>query len=127
MTSNYPPPPPPPGGPGLSGATTEQMNRPPGMGTVTSTQPPGHDPLSVMRRGPARSHHAPDGWRTTEFGVFVLVALGNLLASALVASGDGHNDYFRADKAWFYITLLAIAYIVSRGLAKIGDRGVRDD
>jgi hypothetical protein len=122
MTSNYPP----QGDPGMMGASTEQMNRPPGMGTVSSNQPPAHDPLSV-RRGPARPGHRPDGWRTTEFGVFVLVALGNLLASALVASGDGHNDYFRADRAWFYITLLAAAYIVSRGLAKIGDRGNRDD
>jgi hypothetical protein len=123
MTSNYPP----HGDPGMMGSTTEQMNRPPGMGAVGSSQPPAHDPLSVVRRGPARSGHRPDGWRTTEFGVFVVVALGNLLASALVASSDGHNDYFRADKAWFYITLLAIAYIVSRGLAKIGDRGSRDD
>ncbi|MCW2569279.1 MAG: hypothetical protein JWN54_3376 [Mycobacterium sp.] len=125
MTSNYPPPP--HGDPGLMGASTEQMNRPPGMGTVGSNQPPAYDPLSVVRRGPSRPGHRPDGWRTTEFGVFVLVALGNLLASALVASGDGHNDYFRADRAWFYITLLAIAYIVSRGLAKIGDGGQRDD
>jgi hypothetical protein len=118
MTSNYPP----HGDPGMTGATTEQMTRPPGMGTVTSGQPPAHDPLSVVRRGPGRPSHRPDGWRTTEFGVFVLVALGNLLASALVADGDGHNDYFRADKAWFYITLLAIAFIVSRGIAKIGNR-----
>ena len=115
MTSNYPP-----HDQGMTGATTEQM-RAPGTGTVTSGQPPMYDPLSV-RRGPGRPGHRPDGWRTTEFGVFVLVALGNLLASALVANGDGHDDYFRADKAWFYITLLAIAFIVSRGIAKIGNR-----
>jgi hypothetical protein len=125
MTSNYPPPPgTPTGGPGM-GTTTEQLNMPPG--TVRSGQPPYQDPLSVTRRGPGRAGHRPDGWRTTEFGVFVVVALGNLLASNLVATGDGHGDYFRADKAWFYITLLAIAYIVSRGLAKIGDRAHRDD
>ncbi|HEV7754902.1 MAG TPA: hypothetical protein VGO94_03495 [Mycobacteriales bacterium] len=124
MTSNYPPQ---PGAPGMTGATTEQMNIPPGMGTVTSSQPPAHDPLSVMRRGSVRQGPASNGWKTTEFGVFVLVALGNLLASALVASNDGRGDVFRADKAWFYITLLAIAYIVSRGLAKIGTRGNRDD
>jgi hypothetical protein len=126
MTSNYPPPQPPPGNPGMMGATTEQMNRPPGMGTITSSQPPSGDPLSVMRRGMTRPRHTPQGWRTTEFGVLVLVTLGNLLASALVGNNDGRSDYFRADQAWFYITLLAIAFIVSRGLAKIG-RDRHDD
>ena len=33
-----------------------------------------------------------------------------------------HIDYFRADKAWFYIVLLTIGYVVSRGLAKSGSR-----
>ena len=33
-----------------------------------------------------------------------------------------HGDYFRADKAWFYIVLLTIGYVVSRGLAKSGSR-----
>src|SRR6478752_3859327 len=34
----------------------------------------------------------------------------------------GHLDYFRADKAWFYIVLLTIGYLGSRGLAKSGTR-----
>ncbi|HEV7754901.1 MAG TPA: hypothetical protein VGO94_03490 [Mycobacteriales bacterium] len=114
MTSNYPPPPPPPGDPGMTGAPTEQRNRPP-----YPSAPPGRDPLSVTR--PQRPAAAgSDGWRTTEFGVFLLVALGNLLAAALVNSGGGRDDHFRADRAWFYITLLAIAYLLSRGIAKIG-------
>ena len=29
---------------------------------------------------------------------------------------------FLADKAWFYITLLTIGYLISRGLAKAGGR-----
>ena len=33
-----------------------------------------------------------------------------------------HADYFRADKAWFYIVLLSLGYMVSRGLAKSGSR-----
>ena len=45
------------------------------------------------------------------------------LASQLVGDGnDGGGDYFRADKAWWYITLLTIGYLVSRGLAKAGSR-----
>jgi len=30
-----------------------------------------------------------------------------------------------ADKAWFYVTLLTIGYMVSRGLAKAGSRAHR--
>jgi hypothetical protein len=29
---------------------------------------------------------------------------------------------FLADKAWFYVTLLTIGYMISRGLAKAGTR-----
>jgi hypothetical protein len=36
-------------------------------------------------------------------------------------------DYFRADKAWWYITLLTIGYMVARGLAKSGSREPYDD
>jgi hypothetical protein len=128
MTSNYPPPNQ-TGAPGMgaTGAPTEQFSRPPGMGPATSSQPPGMDPLSVVRRGPMRGHQRPRGWMTSEFGVFALVALGALLASALVQGEGDRVDYFRADEAWFYVTLLAIAYIVSRGLAKIGGRPERDD
>jgi hypothetical protein len=119
MTSNYPPPP--------TGAPTEPLGPPPGMGPVMSSQPPSADPLSVSRRGPLRTHESAPGWRTTEFGVFVVVALGNLLASALAHGADGQrDDYFRADKAWFFITLLTIGYMISRGLAKIG-KGERRD
>jgi hypothetical protein len=45
-----------------------------------------------------------------------------LVASAAVSTTHAHVDYFRADKAWFYIVLLTIGYLVSRGLAKSGSR-----
>jgi hypothetical protein len=120
MTSNYPPPNP-GGAPGM-GMPTEQMNIPPGMGTVSSGQPPYRDPLSVSRRDPARGPAASRGWRTSEFAVFALVALGNLIGAAVAGSDGSRGDVFPADQAWFYVTLLAAAYIVSRGLAKIGRR-----
>jgi hypothetical protein len=54
---------------------------------------------------------------------------GELLASFLVKTGqDGQrDDYFRADKAWWYITLLTIGYMIARGLAKSGSREPYDD
>jgi hypothetical protein len=65
--------------------------------------------------------------KTTELIVYVLAVIGVLLASLLVKHTNGHTDYFRADKAWFYIVLLTIGYLGSRGLAKSGSRDSYDD
>ncbi len=34
---------------------------------------------------------------------------------------------FGAQEAWFYVTLLTIGYMISRGLAKSGSRDFYDD
>jgi hypothetical protein len=51
-----------------------------------------------------------------------VAVIGVLLASVLVSTTDAHEDYLRADRAWFYVVLLSIGYMVSRGLAKAGSR-----
>jgi hypothetical protein len=68
-------------------------------------------------------------YKTTEFITYVVVFAGILVASFLVKTGqDGQRvDYFRADKAWWYITLLTIGYMIARGLAKSGSREPYDD
>ena len=68
-------------------------------------------------------------YKTTEFAVYVVVFVGILVASFLVKTGqDGQRvDYFRADKAWWYLTLLTIGYMIARGLAKSGSREPSDD
>jgi hypothetical protein len=62
-------------------------------------------------------------WKTTEMWLYLAAVIGVLIASQAVGGG-AHNgsDYFTADKAWWYITLLTIGYLVSRGLAKAGSR-----
>ena len=52
----------------------------------------------------------------------MVAVIGVLMASFLVGTTDAHEDYFRADRAWFYVVLLSIGYMVSRGLAKAGSR-----
>ncbi len=68
-------------------------------------------------------------FKTTELIVYVLSVIGVLVASNMV--GDGANndggDIFAADKAWWFITLLTIGYMVSRGLAKAGSRSTDHD
>ena len=61
-------------------------------------------------------------FKTTELVAYVLAVLGVLIASAMVDASD-----FGAQEAWFYVTLLTIGYMVSRGLAKSGSRDFFDD
>jgi hypothetical protein len=65
-------------------------------------------------------------YRTTEFIVFVVATAAVLLASYFVKTTDGHGDYFQADKAWLYVVILSVGYMVSRGLAKSGTRHRED-
>jgi hypothetical protein len=58
--------------------------------------------------------------KTTEFWVYLAAVAAILIASQAVGRNAFHLDYFRADKAWFFITLLTIGYLGSRGLAKAG-------
>lgn len=79
---------------------------------------------SAQRRGlaPRRSTETKAAFKTTEFVAYLVAVVGVLIASYLVQTTDEHEDYFRADRAWFLIVLLSIVYIVSRGIAKSGSR-----
>jgi hypothetical protein len=65
-------------------------------------------------------------YKTTEFFAYLAAVVSVLLASWLVGTTAGHEDYFRADQAWWYIVLLTIGYLISRGLAKAGSRHPHD-
>ena len=67
--------------------------------------------------------------KTPELIVYVLSVIGVLIASNVVGDGAAENgtDYFAADKAWWYVTLLTIGYMISRGLAKAGSRSSDHD
>ena len=62
---------------------------------------------------------------TTEFWAMVGVIAGILIASAVVDDGEGAGaagDAFSAQRAWLYVAIVAVGYMVSRGLAKAGSR-----
>ncbi len=61
-------------------------------------------------------------FKTTEFYVMIVVLVGILIAGNQIEIEEGGTDYFAADKVWLYITILASAYMISRGLAKSGSR-----
>jgi len=67
------------------------------------------------------STETKSSFKSTELIAYVLAVLGVLIASAVVDDGD-----FGAQDAWFFVTLLTIGYMVSRGLAKSGSRDFYD-
>ena len=68
------------------------------------------------------STETKSSYKTTELIAYVLVAVGVLIAAALTDTSD-----FGTQEAWFYVSLLTIGYMVSRGLAKSGSRDFYDD
>lgn len=68
------------------------------------------------------STETKSSYKTTELIAYVASVIGVLVASALA---DEASD-FGAQEAWFYISLLTIGYMVSRGLSKSGSRDYYD-
>ena len=71
----------------------------------------------------AETKHAS---KTTEFYAMIAIIAGILIAAWWIGR-NGSPDLFRADRAWLYVTIVASAYVVSRGLAKSGSQDRADD
>jgi hypothetical protein len=63
-------------------------------------------------------------FKTTEFWAMVAVIVGILVAAAAIKGGDTApgTDEFIARQAWLYVAIVAVGYMISRGLAKSGSR-----
>ncbi|MFI8199476.1 hypothetical protein ACIF6K_23545 [Streptomyces sp. NPDC085942] len=100
------------------------------MSTTDSTGNPAHHAgtaAAVAHRPRRLSTETKSALKTTEFFIYLASVAAVLIASAMVGSEDGHADYFRADKAWLYVVILTVGYMVSRGLAKSGSRDPYND
>jgi hypothetical protein len=88
-----------------------------------STTNPSHAPVSMSATDAPRrlTTETKAAFKTTELIVFVLSVVGLLIAALVTDSGDDGQG-FDARQAWFYVTLLSIGYMISRGLAKAGSR-----
>ena len=93
-----------------SNPTSAHRSNAPTAYSAEGTQP--------ARVAPRRGSETKAAFKTTEFIAYVVAVIGVLVASFLVSTTDAHEDYFRADRAWFYIVLLSIGYMVSRGLRR---------
>jgi hypothetical protein len=67
------------------------------------------------------STETKSSFKTTEFFTMVAVIAGILVACWLVGRGNS-PDNFQAKQAWLYVAIVAVGYMVSRGLAKSGSR-----
>ena len=69
-------------------------------------------------------------FKTTEFMAYLGSVVAVLIAAQTIGRDSGasnNGDYFRADKAFLYITLLTLGYMLSRGIAKSGSRDYYDE
>ncbi len=73
-----------------------------------------------------RSQETKPSFKTSEFYVWLVVSLAILIASALVDNGEDGQG-FGAESAWFYVALVTVGYLISRGLAKAGSHNRTDD
>jgi di/tricarboxylate transporter len=76
---------------------------------------------NVVRR---LSTETKQAFKTTEFWAMVVVIVGILVAAASIKGGDTApgTDEFIAKQAWLYVAIVAVGYMISRGLAKSGSR-----
>lgn len=69
------------------------------------------------------STETKQAFKTTEFWAMVGVIVGILIAAAMIKGGDtSGTDEFIAKQAWLYVAIVAVGYMISRGLAKSGSR-----
>ena len=87
-----------------------------------STQNNTHTTQAHRTIGRRVSTETKASFKTTELVAYVVAVLGVLIASAMTDTSD-----FGTQEAWFYVSLLTIGYMISRGLAKSGSRDFYDD
>ena len=68
------------------------------------------------------STETKQAFKTTEFWVMVGLVVAILVSAAAIKGGDNGTDEFIARHAWLYVSIIAGAYFISRGLAKSGSR-----
>jgi hypothetical protein len=82
------------------------------------------DERSMARR---LSTETKAAFKTTEFFTMIAVIAGIVISAAVVEASQTHGDHFVAWQAWLFVAIVAVGYMVSRGLAKSGSRDFYDE
>lgn len=91
------------------------------MTSVPNTSPGAVAAGSTRLAGRKRFSEAKNGFKTSEF--YAMLAL---VIAILVATYINNNDSLGHQEGWLYASIVAAAYIISRGLAKLGVREPAD-
>jgi hypothetical protein len=94
------------------------------MATASSGAVAGRDRVTATRSVSIAETKA--SIKTTEFYAMIAVIAGILIACWWIGRNGG-VDAFRAERAWLYVSIVASAYMVSRGLAKSGSHDINGD
>lgn len=98
--------------------------------TVNNPNNPAGTGYSARSAGSADVHEFGDvqvstgrqsAYVTIELILYLLATIGIFITAAVIDE-RGSAQRFGASEAWFYVTLLTVGFLVSRGLAKIGGR-----
>ena len=98
--------------------------------TVNNPNSPTGSSYSTRPAGPADVHEFGDvqvstgrqsAYITIELILYLLATIGIFITAAVIDE-RGSAQRFGASEAWFYVTLLTVGFLISRGLAKIGGR-----
>ncbi len=89
-------------------------------GATGSTRVDGPRADGVRGKFAEHNHETKASFKTTEFWAMVVLVVSILVSAALIDGGDNGTDEFIARNAWLYVSIIAGAYFVSRGLAKSG-------
>ena len=96
-------------------------------GGTAAGRPARADTTATRRPRRRLATETKSAFKTTEFWIYAAAVAAVLIASRVVGSGTHHGDYFRADRAWLYIVILTVGYLLSRGFAKSGSRQPYDE
>lgn len=98
--------------------------------SVNNPNDPVGPTYSARAGGPADVHEFGDvqistgrqsAYITIELILYILATIGIFITAAVIDE-RGSAQRFGASEAWFYVTLLTVGFLISRGLAKIGGR-----
>lgn len=97
--------------------------------STTATRPEGRQVPEDLRMWAdrVRGSETKPSLRSTEFWVYLASVVGVLAAAQLVGTNAQGVDPLGAERAWWFITLLTIGYLISRGLAKAGSQWRRTE
>ncbi|MDG4798874.1 hypothetical protein [Micromonospora sp. WMMD1082] len=111
-------------------ASTRPMNRPAQdvqnrasmQEAPTRPMPSMHDGHREQSQSPAPGTETKQSFLTTEFWIYAAAVTTVVIAAFWRGTTDHGLNLNNPGQAWFYITLLTLGYLGSRGLAKAGSQ-----